>query len=73
MISDSTGNTRQEEMAATMSEDNAEREERASTSLNTVFSASASPSAEPATEGVPIELTVPLSTPFSVLPFLAYK
>lgn len=54
MISDRTGNTRQEEMAATMSEDYAEREERASTSLNTVFSASASTSAEPATEGVPI-------------------
>ncbi|XP_073689310.1 uncharacterized protein [Garra rufa] len=55
VISDNTGNTRQEEMAATMSEDNAEREERASTSLSTVFSASASPSAEPATEEWKIE------------------
>ncbi|XP_057213283.1 uncharacterized protein LOC130568441 isoform X2 [Triplophysa rosa] len=55
VISDSTGSTRQEEMAATMSEDNAEREERASTSLNAVFSASTSPSAEPAIEEWKIE------------------
>jgi len=52
--SDNTGSTRQEEIAATMSEDNAEREERASTSFTTVFSASTSPSAVPATEGVSI-------------------
>ncbi|XP_051951404.1 uncharacterized protein LOC127621731 [Xyrauchen texanus] len=55
VISDNTGSTRQEEIAATMSEDNAEREERASTSLTTVFSASTSPSAEPATEEWKIE------------------
>uniref|UniRef100_A0A8C1P360 HECT domain-containing protein n=1 Tax=Cyprinus carpio TaxID=7962 RepID=A0A8C1P360_CYPCA len=55
VISDNTGSTRQEEMSATMSEDYAEREERASTSLTTFFSATTSPSAEPATEEWKIE------------------
>ncbi|XP_065109922.1 uncharacterized protein [Paramisgurnus dabryanus] len=44
---DETGSTRQQEKAATLSEDNVEREESASTSI---VSASTSPSAKPATE-----------------------
>lgn len=59
MIIESTGSSRQEEMAETISEENAEHEERASTSFSTNFSASTSSSLEPATEGLSFEVTIP--------------